>query len=784
MYRHKVEKIYSPSATVCDEGAISCGRDDRLGFKVRRTAVQARQLPPSRASSRVPNPGSHAFGRASRRRSRGLVEAKYPNSDKRAGRSNEELLRTELQREQDYVDLCYRLLEDQRLRAETQLRSSIDLPVNTPQSVFEREVFASYSRKRLQAVSGSEHQLVFGRLDLEGEDDPVYVGRIGLSGKDQRRVLVDWRAPVGSSFYRATAAEPRGVVRRRTLVTRGRRVVDLNDDLLIPDKAGGLEVVAGEGALMQALLRERGEFMPDIVATIQAEQDEVIRFDPRVNILLTGGPGTGKSVVALHRTAYLMYERAAELERRGVLVLGPGRRFSRYISRVLPSLGETSVNIRSVFDLTEPVVATGREPLRVGRMKGAGEMAKALKKYLIDTYPPPGGDVRINLGSRFVRVDTAELDTMRRRVLSSKVTRLNSAGGLFWTALANAASKLGGRRHPGRAEVAALASALRDRSDLEELVESMFPPRRAVEVWREMGAHPTALRRALAAHVPSADVECLVRDLAGEEVRVGDVALIDELEWLLGPVEKDAMTSREEPGYEEISTIQDRLDASRQKAFSSLKTTGYGHIVVDEAQDLTPMQWRMLLRRGEDATWTVVGDPSQTTLATPGSMEDAAERLIRPQPRRFSLAINYRTPREILQYASRASGLSLDHIHSIRSGTPPVYFPSSEQLIPGLDQAARWLRDHRGSGCFIAVDPRDGELVDGRVDEFEVIWALDAKGLEWDNVVLVRPEAMDPRIDSDASLILIGATRATKRLAVVTATSGVQPQSLGPPLSG
>jgi hypothetical protein len=682
------------------------------------------------------------------------------------------LLRTELGREQQHVNLCYATLEKLRLKAEALLQNTMDLKVSTPQSVFEREVFASYSRKRLYAVSGSEHQLVFGRLDLENEDEPAYVGRIGLAGEELERVLIDWRAPVGSSFYRATALAPRGVVRRRTLITKGRKVVDINDDLLMPDKVGDLIVVAGEGALMNALMRERGEFMQDIVATIQSEQDEVIRADPKSSLLLTGGPGTGKSVVALHRTAYLMYERAAELERLGVLVVGPGRRFSKYISRVLPSLGETAVNIRSVFDLTDPVVATGREPLAVARTKGSPAMAKVLKSYLIESYPAPSSDVRVSAGGRIVKIDPKELSSLRRQVLSSRTSRFNSAIDQLWHALGRRILQLSGSKSVHKSDVTALADSLRDRSDLEETIETMLPQRSALEVWREMGANADLLRAALKPHFSGEEAAALVEDLDESPPRVGDLALIDEIDWLLGPSRDSEAPGREEPGYEELTTAQERLDESRQRSVSSSKSTGYGHIVVDEAQDITAMQWRMLMRRGEDATWTIVGDPSQATLAAPTDMEAAVDRLLgRGKTRKFNLGINYRTPSQIMEYASRASRISLGHLRSIRSGPDPVFFRYSDSPDLALAQATTWLRSQGGSGCFIVVNPADQEELEERVDEFEVIWALDAKGLEFDNVVLYRPEAVDPSMPSDASLILIGATRATKRLAVVTRRS-------------
>lgn len=675
----------------------------------------------------------------------------------------------EIAREQDHVDLCYALLADLRARAESNLEQSIAMKTSTPQSVFDREAFASNSRRRLQAVSVSEQQLVFGRMDTTDGPKPLYVGRIGLADSDQERVLIDWRAPVGSSFYRATASDPRGVVRRRTLITRGRRVVDINDDLLMPERASDLEVIAGEGALLDALLRDRGEFMNDIVATIQAEQDEVIRSDPKASVILTGGPGTGKSVVALHRTAYLMYERAAELERLGVLFVGPGRRFSRYISRVLPSLGETSVNIRSVFDLTEPVSATEREDLGVIRTKGSLAMVKVLKKFCIASYPPPAGDLRITVGGNLVRLPAAGLRAAREEVLGSLAAGFNGSADKILRAVARAFLKRSGRRTVRSQDVIALARTLAENSEVVEAVETLLPQRTALEVWQQMTQWTGELREILAPHFTAPEVGAVVRDLAGaSSPRVGDLPLIDELDWLLGPSPMPAAgPTHPEDVYDEVTTLQDRLDAARQAAMASTKTTGFGHIVVDEAQDLSPMQWRMLGRRGEDATWTIVGDPAQATLASAEELEASVAKVLKgKRVHRFTLAINYRTPKEILDFASEASGVELGDLRSIRSGTPPVFFRLEGDGEQAVARAVDWLRSQGGSGCFVTLEP--GAL-DGRTAEFEALWALDAKGLEFDNVVLYRPEGVDLDVPENASLVLIGATRATKGLAVITA---------------
>ncbi|MGQ0678605.1 MAG: HelD family protein [Actinomycetota bacterium] len=659
-------------------------------------------------------------------------------------------------------------MEELRRRSEANLQDSIDLKTSTPQSVFEREAFASHSRKRLHAVSVSEHQLVFGRLDLQDHSSPVYVGRIGLAGPDQERALIDWRAPVGSAFYRATALAPRGVVRRRTLITRGRNVVDINDDLLMPARADELGVVAGEGALMSALVKERGEFMQDIVATIQAEQDEVIRTDPKASIMLTGGPGTGKSVVALHRSAYLMYERAAELERRGVLVVGPGQRFSRYISRVLPSLGETSVSIRSMFDLTSPLTATRRESLEVARIKGRAAMAGILKRFVIAGYPLPDKDLRTMMAGRIVTVPRARLQAVRSEVLASRSCGFNSAAEQLWMAIAREILRRAGRNSPRKSEVAAAARALAERSPVEEVVEALLPQRTGLQTWRGLTGDPSALIHAAGRELNTYEGGLLALDLgSATDPRVGDLPLIDEMDWLFGPVPTAEAEPQQEPDYHELTTSQDRLDTARQQDLAAGKDSGYGHIVVDEAQDVTAMQWRMLGRRGQDATWTVVGDPAQSTLAGPRQMEESLTRLLGGNRlQRYTLGINYRTPREVVEYASQISGIPLQ-VESIKSGDPPRVFRYTDSPRQALQEAVNWATQRAGSSCLLVVDENDQASV-ATAGGIDTMWVLDAKGLEFDNVILFRPEALDRANPSDASLLLIAATRATRSLAVVT----------------
>src|SRR6266542_4162894 len=285
-------------------------------------------------------------------------------------------VKTELEYEQAYVSILYQRLDTLRVRAAERL---------------ERDALVTRYRDRLAQLWSAESGLCFGRLDL-ADGTRRYIGRLGLADDDRESLLVDWRAPAARPFYRATPADPSGVVRRRHLRTKGRIVVDFEDDVLdldalSDDERSGL---SGEAALLAALNASRTGRMGDIVATIQAEQDRIIRSDLRGILVVEGGPGTGKTAVALHRAAYLLYTHRERLARRGVLVVGPNPTFLRYIEQVLPSLGETGVLLATTDELYPGVTATATEPPETAALKGSERMAGILAAAVADRQRLPG----------------------------------------------------------------------------------------------------------------------------------------------------------------------------------------------------------------------------------------------------------------------------------------------------------------------------------------------------------------------------------------------------------
>ncbi|MCP9950586.1 HelD family protein [Actinomadura madurae] len=334
----------------------------------------------------------------------------------------------EIAAEQRYVDIAYARLEEMRADAQAMIREGYRQSLaGTKGSLVDRDAMVHQAALRAQALDVADDGLVFGRLDLASRE-VRYIGRIGVRTSEHDSLVIDWRAPAAEDFYRATPEDPRGVVRRRVLHSRGHTVVDLEDDLLDPDASDGMTIV-GDGAFLASLARTREGAMRDIVATIQREQDEVIRAPADGTVLVRGAPGTGKTAVALHRVAYLLFRHRRRFGSRGVLVIGPNRRFTAYIERVLPSLGEGSATLRSLGDLVEGVTATVHDPPETARVKGAGAMAAVLRRAVADHPPGAPDELRVVHKGVVVTLDRARLDRIRTELHRRGRGSVNAARG-------------------------------------------------------------------------------------------------------------------------------------------------------------------------------------------------------------------------------------------------------------------------------------------------------------------------------------------------------------------
>ncbi len=667
----------------------------------------------------------------------------------------ESVLRHEIAQEQSYVTMLYEVLDRARARAAADLQQAHRGPTTgTDQAATERESFARTYAGRAGQLMTVERGLCFGRIDTV-DDTTFYVGRVGLFDDDYDPLLIDWRAPVAQPFYRATSAEPMGVRRRRHIGLNGRTVVAVDDDILDLTALDGRDHsnLIGEAALFASLSADRTGRMSEIVGTIQAEQDAIIRAGLPGVLVVQGGPGTGKTVVALHRAAYLLYTHRDELARRGVLVIGPNATFLRYIDQVLPSLGETDVVLSTVGELFPGVVGSAVESPEASRIKGRIEMADVLARAV-----------------RAVRRDRSKADVTPERLLTllwSSPERLAAAAPDL-----SAAERAALYREPGepwtRADVALL----------DEAAELLGDTAAAVRQRRQAIAERAA---------ENAEHLAYMRDVVHTRL-AADGLTIDPLD--VNPfidLMAERTQHREAPG-----TIAERAAADR--------TWQFGHVIVDEAQEVSPMEWRMVMRRCRRRSMTLVGDLAQA--GSDAGVRSWAELLDRYAPGRWraaELTVNYRTPAEIMAVAG-------DVLTAIAPAAVPPVSARSTGVVPWsesvpADDFARTVVD--------AVEAEQARIGDGRLavivptSRYAELTALvsaalpgvasgsdpallgaatailevdQSKGLEFDSVLIADPAAILRESPRGMSDLYVAVTRATKRLGVIA--EGVLPDVL------
>jgi DNA helicase IV len=770
----------------------------------------------------------------------------------------------DLEEEQRFLDRAYRGLENMREDASRMLRSVLDLGRGgTFQSRTERDIVVRTSLARLAHLDIGDQALLFGRIDRVPEDgqasgDSFHIGRVAVSGEDLEPLVVDWRAPVAEPFYRATGLDPQGLTLRRHLAVKGSTVTGVEDEYFVVGgstngsshgaSAGGGEaledgiVLGGPGALLAALGQARTGHMTDIVATIQREQDEIIRSPLAGVLLVQGGPGTGKTAVALHRAAYLLYTHRFPLERQGVLVVGPNPLFLRYIEQVLPSLGETGVTLSTVSGLVPEVKVVATEAADVALLKGEARMAKVLtravrtrERALRDDLVVPFGPAVLRLRAsessdiinlarrrpgthnarrRFVEQQLALrlTEQYRSRATSNPVLVNGSDTEVFLEEQAVAESE---------EELGNLRRQLLKVPEVLHALDRMWPKLAPHEFIHDLlGARPL-LRAAGEGLLSQEEQNLLYRPRSNSLSEVAwtpaDAALIDEARALLGPRRSRTQRSRVDNrdatqlAREEVGYWPSGLDVSpvpsNGRAGSELdEIRSYGHIVVDEVQDLSPLQLRMLARRSLSGSMTVVGDIAQAT--GPWAPRDWAEVMThltpRREPRLTELTVSYRTPAEVLAIASRVLKRAAPAITAPRpvrhSGVEPVIARTARASLaervaevveselalsaPGrtailapevlLGEIAPALLE-RG---LDAVDPRDPGR-QGLSAPLVLLPTHQANGLEFDSVIVVEPgliaaeartaQGEQPLTTTTRGLrtLYVALTRPTRRLAVV-----------------
>ncbi len=750
-------------------------------------------------------------------------------------------MESELQGEQAFVDMAYARLDAMRSDANSMLEGVLDLGRGgTFQSRTERDVIVRTSLARLEQLDIGDQALTFGRIDRveegpNGEDQGVetfHIGRLAIHSADHDPLVVDWRAPIAEPFYRATGRDPQGLVLRRHLALEGRQVVGLEDERFSgPGSAGGpsdvVEVdggpdhssrraefdgsgeliqsdlpIGGPAALLAALDRARSGRMTDIVSTIQREQDEIIRAPLTGVLLVQGGPGTGKTAVALHRAAYLLYTHRFPLERQGVLVVGPNPLFLRYIEQVLPSLGETGVTLSTVSGLVPEIRAVENGPADVARLKGDPRMAKVVARAVRTRQRALTEDVAIPYGALLLRLTTEDsrriVDAARRRPGTHNARRRLVEQEVAQT-LADRARQTQQTLAVGTASVTAFPG-YEDPSELEDdefdLEDFSRKVRRVPELagaldrmWPRLSPHELlhdlfgapALIKAASRGVLTSDEQQLLfrpRSKSFEEVHwtPADAALVDEARHLVG------------------SRNGSSDDGVRK----------YGHIVVDEVQDLSPMQLRMLTRRSLSGSMTIVGDIAQATAPwSPTSWADITDHLPRRRPpRTVELTVSYRTPAEVLAVAGQVLAVAAPELSpprpvrrtgveprmiAVRDATGSRHGATVGDLARTVAQVAgeEVAAVAPGRVAILAPEPMMGVLsealaaaglpvVDARdmrkggLFERLVLLAADAaNGLEFDSVVVVEPGLIAGETARGLRTLYVALTRPTQRLSVV-----------------
>ncbi|TDT75830.1 DNA helicase IV [Arthrobacter sp. AG258] len=733
------------------------------------------------------------------------------------------MLDAELAHERDYVAGLYARLEELREEKRRQLAQVRRAgAVGTMQNVSERDAFAALYEDRLAQLDAVDDRLVFGRLDLDS-GEAQYIGRIGLTTEDLQRLMVDWRAPEAGHFYQATAFDRQGVRRRRHLILQGRDVKAIEDDVLDAGMLTDAESLQGEGALLAALNSKRTGRMSDIVSTIQSEQDRIIRSSISGAVVVQGGPGTGKTAVALHRAAYLLYTHRDRLKSAGVLLVGPSSSFMKYIERVLPSLGETGVVMASVGRLMPGIHAVPETNADVAAIKGRLDMAAIVANAVSNRMRVPARNRILEVDGRKLTLTPRQVRRARERAratgkpynearvtfvkillreLTEEMTELVEAGSIG-----------------NNADRSYLAEDVRTARDVRIALNLCWMPMTPEKLISDLFSKPEILEFCTPNMTP--EERALLLRPADAPWTEPDVPLLDEAAELLGELDpaagrglaqqehdrardlanaKQTLVNMQAAGVDPLMSAeelaeQNQEQGARQTAAeraTSDRTWAFGHIVVDEAQELSPMQWRLLVRRCPLKSFTIVGDIAQTSsVAGANSWQGALAPMFGDRWQLEELTVNYRTPSQIAEAAVRmanAAGLVVSAPKAVREGR---WSPIIDEVAAGgvVDRLLEVLPEELGAldGGLLAVIA-DGDLLPqatsalraayGRrigtgagsyEQDIVVISPREAKGLEFDGVVVLEPSVMLNHEHGKVGDLYVAMTRATQRLRLIAA---------------
>ncbi|PYI37349.1 AAA family ATPase [Arthrobacter psychrolactophilus] len=732
----------------------------------------------------------------------------------------------ELAQERSYVHGLYSRLDELRAEKVEQLGEVRRAKsMGTHQNRSERDAFATLYENRLAQLNAVDDKLVFGRLDLD-DGQCRYIGRIGLLSEDLRQLMVDWRAPEAGTFYQATAFERLGVRRRRHLLLQGRNVKAIEDDVLDHTMLVEGDQLQGEGALLAALNSKRTGRMNDIVGTIQAEQDRIIRSPLSGALVVQGGPGTGKTAVALHRAAYLLYTHRERLQAAGVLLVGPSNAFMKYIERVLPSLGETGVVMSSVGNLFPGVRATAPESPETAELKGRLRMAEVVANAVANRQRLPREDVRLDVEGTRLILTVRQVRRARDKARALGVPHNEGRVTFVKTLLRELTEQL--REHiesagaGNNADRSYLAEDVRSSHDVRVMLNLCWMPMTAEKLIDDMFSKPEILEAVTPGFTP-AERELLLRS-PGARWSESDVPLLDEAAELLG--EMDATGGRaqasvesqrkrdlanaekaidnmnqqlEDSGVDGILTAEQLADfniveaASQTSAERALtdRSWAYGHVVIDEAQELSPMQWRLLVRRCPVKSFTIVGDIAQTSSSSGAmSWRDALTPFMGERWTMEELTVNYRTPMQIAEAAVRmanAAGQIVSAPKAVRDGDwePIIDRVPAADVVKHVVAMMPKETAAVGGGLVAVITPaamvrevtaalrvvygtRIGHGAGSLEQDIVVIDPHEAKGLEFDGVIIVEPATLLSDAKGRVGDLYVSMTRPTQRLRLVT----------------
>ncbi|MET9736389.1 ATP-dependent DNA helicase [Streptomyces sp. NPDC006458] len=723
--------------------------------------------------------------------------------------------------EQEFIDGLYSRVDALRGDAETSVADALGQGDKPMQARLERDILVAERSGLLAALNAVDGSLCFGRIDLAAGDSH-HIGRIGLRRDDAERtpVLIDWRADVARPFYLATGHTPMGLRRRRHITTDGRRVTALHDEFLdVGDRERtGHEDPAGDAVLLAALDSARTGRMSDIVQTIQAAQDEIIRAPHRGVLVVEGGPGTGKTAVALHRAAFLLYEHRELLARRAVLIVGPNPAFLGYIGEVLPALGETGVLLATVGELFPGVRATATDTRAAAAVKGRAAMADVLADVVRDWQSLPDPVVTIEHDREILMLDDGLVKVARERTraagLPHNTAREHFEGHILNTLTDLYAERVGTDPYDGSSmldasDVTQIRDELAENPEVWSAIDQLWPRLSPQRLVADFLADPGG-------YLSDEDADAVRRPVT-RAWTVSDVPLLDEAAELLGDDDRSARARAELERETQVAYAQGVLDvsyASRTYEFDDKddedsevlsahdiidaerfaerqeeddhrsaaeraaadRTWAFGHIIVDEAQELSPMAWRMLMRRSPTRSMTLVGDPAQTAEAAGvGSWQDILQPYVEDRWEHTRLGVNYRTPAEIMDLAAavvRAEQPDFEPPRSVRSTGVRPWIRATDDLPAAVAGAVAELTPAEGRLAVVA--PRhlhrrlaarlDGVTADGEPDLTRTVVLLDprqSKGLEFDSVLVVEPGLYG------TSDLYVALTRATQRLGVL-----------------